>query len=97
MLVSTVSGMLGGLTLYTGFFAYFSGGKKLNRGLNNLRSQIETLLETNTPKHFRARGERFSLKFLFDAGYYFTVTGGGVSSRYYSFTPCTSLSPPNSI
>ncbi len=74
-------GMLGGLTLYTGFFAYFSGGKRSNRGLNNLRSQIKTLVESNTPKCFCARGERFSLKFLFDAGYYFTVTGGGVSSR----------------
>jgi hypothetical protein len=82
---------------YTGFFAYLSGGKRPNRDRNNLRSQIKTLLKSNTPKCFCARGERFSLKFLFDAGYYSSATGGGVLSRCHSFTPFTSLSPPNSI
>ena len=82
---------------YTEMAAYLLRRKRAEWCGNNLRSQIKTVLKSNTPKGFCARGERFSLKFLFDAGYYSAATGGGVSSRYHSFTPFTSLSPPNSI
>lgn len=80
--------------LYTEMAAYLSWREMLTKGLNNLRFQIKTLVKSNTPKGFRARGERFSLKFLFASGYYSTATGGGVLSRCHSFTPFTSLSPP---